>query len=69
MYTLKSMWNNIIQAWRCHWLERIQLTSCNYKKDILTLSSLSIDKQTVPDGYTLGWKKPWGNLHFGGLLG
>lgn len=34
-----------------------------------TLSSLRIDKQTVPDGYTFGWKKPCGNLHFGGLLG
>lgn len=39
------------------------------KRIILTLSSLSIDKQTVPDGYTLGWKKAGGNLHFGGLLG
>eukprot|EP00963_Diacronema_lutheri_P003457 scaffold283_cov316-Pavlova_lutheri.AAC.27 len=32
-------------------------------------SSLMMLKQTVPEGYTLGWKKLGGNLALGGLLG
>ena len=26
-------------------------------------TSLIIDRHTVPEGYTFGWKKPCGNLH------
>lgn len=32
-------------------------------------SSLRIDRQTVPDGYTFGWNNGGVNLHFGGLVG
>ena len=30
-----------------------------------SLSSSNIDRQTVPDGYTLGWNSGGSNLHFG----
>ena len=32
-------------------------------------SSLMMSRQTVPEGYTLGWKKLGGKRHFGGLSG
>lgn len=32
-------------------------------------SSLRIERQTVPEGYTFGWKRTGANLHLGGLLG
>ena len=31
-----------------------------------SLSSSKRERQTVPDGYTLGWNKGGSNLHFGG---
>ena len=32
-------------------------------------SSFKIERQTVPEGYTLGWKRTGSNLHLGGRLG
>ena len=32
-------------------------------------SSLRMDRQTVPLGYTFGWKKCGGSLHLGGFEG
>ena len=34
-----------------------------------SFSSSSSDRQTVPDGYTLGWNSGGSNLHFGGVDG
>ena len=34
-----------------------------------SLSSLSMERQTVPDGYTLGWNSGGVKAHLGGLLG
>jgi len=32
-------------------------------------SSFRIDRHTVPDGYTFGWKSGGVNRHFGGFVG
>ena len=34
-----------------------------------SLSSDKIDRQTVPEGYTLGWNRGGVKAHLGGLLG